>query len=198
MLFFSKVVISSTIVVVHLGFAKASYILLGIEIEDNWDTNDAYDWDNLWDDTYLLMGYLTLAWRSSSYLAGGWPRLEWGEILYWTIVDSMFGVLVVSCRQGSITWSISSKLVLSRVWSRETISWLVSTTLVLSEIGSEGTSEESSRTCGEDWANWLGSKDTVLSKGEVSYLGLAHFLQNDPHTIIYPYSIILYLGYQTY
>jgi len=79
----------------------------------------------------------------------------------------MFGVLVISCRQGSISWSISSKLVLSRVGSRETISWLVSTTLVLLEIGSEVTSEELSQTCGEDWANWLGSEDTVLSKGEV-------------------------------
>jgi len=53
-------------------------------------------------------------------------------------------VLVVSCRQGSILWSVSSKLVLSMVGSRETISWLVSTTLVLSEIESEGTSEEPS------------------------------------------------------
>jgi len=64
----------------------------------------------------------------------------------------MVGVLVVSCRQGSISWSVSSKLVLSKVGSRETISWLVSTTLVLSDIGSEGTSKESSRTYGEDWA----------------------------------------------
>jgi len=53
---------------VYLGSAKASCILIGIEIEDNWDTNYAY----------LLMGYLTLAWRSGSYLAGGWPRLERG------------------------------------------------------------------------------------------------------------------------
>ena len=96
------------------------------------------------------MGYLTLAWRSGSFLAGGWPRLEWGGRLYWIVVDSVFGVLVVSHRQGSISWSVSSELVLSRVGSRETISWSVSSTLVLSEIRSEGTSEESSRTCGED------------------------------------------------
>ena len=80
-LFFSKVVISSTIASVHLGSAKASRILLGIEIEDNWDTNDAYDWDNLWYDTYLLMGYLTLG-RSGSYLVGGWPWLEQGGRLF--------------------------------------------------------------------------------------------------------------------
>jgi len=114
------------------------------------------------------MGYLTLTWRSSSYLTGGWPRLQWGGILCWKIVDSVFGVLVVSHRPGSIWLSVSSKLVLSRVGSRETTSWSVSSTLVLSEIGSEGTSEESSRTYGEDWANWLGSEDTVLSKKELS------------------------------